>query len=121
MAVQRETYTTADTDTHTGTQASVHTNSHTSIDTNTRAAMTAGQAGARGVRRGRTAYPSLAEARALAPGNTLVPISIEIFADRKTPVEALRAVSAGGREAYLLESAPDGDNWGRYTFIGYDP
>ncbi|MDR3120024.1 MAG: anthranilate synthase component I family protein [Clostridiales bacterium] len=83
--------------------------------------MTAGQAGAGGVRRGRTAYPSLAEARALAPGNTLVPISIEIFADRKTPVEALRAVSAGGREAYLLESAPDGDNWGRYTFIGYDP
>jgi anthranilate synthase component 1 len=63
--------------------------------------------------------PDLTEARELAGGNTLIPISMELYADLKTPVEVLRTITAGGQEAYILESAPGGESWSRYTFIGY--
>ncbi|GHV53178.1 anthranilate synthase component I [Synergistales bacterium] len=66
--------------------------------------------------------PDLEEARNLAKkGGALIPLAMECLADLKTPVGVLRTLAAGGREVYLLESAPGGDNWGRYTFIGYEP
>ncbi|MDR1135606.1 MAG: anthranilate synthase component I family protein [Clostridiales Family XIII bacterium] len=65
--------------------------------------------------------PDLTEARELSKGNTLVPISMELYADLKTPVEVLRTVTAAGQNAYILESAPGGESWSRYTFIGYEP
>ncbi|MDR0424804.1 MAG: chorismate-binding protein, partial [Clostridiales Family XIII bacterium] len=65
--------------------------------------------------------PDLAEARELSRGSTLVPIAMELYADLKTPVEVLRTVTADGQDAYILESAPGGENWSRYTFIGYAP
>jgi anthranilate synthase component 1 len=65
--------------------------------------------------------PTLEEARKLAEGHTLVPIMTELYADLKTPVEVLRTIRAKGQESYILESAPGGDNWGRYTFLGYGP
>ncbi|MDR0804477.1 MAG: chorismate-binding protein [Oscillospiraceae bacterium] len=58
-------------------------------------------------------------------GKTLyVPLTMELFADVKTPVEVLRAVKKGkkkGIKAALLESAPSGDNWGRYSYIVFNP
>jgi anthranilate synthase component 1 len=65
--------------------------------------------------------PTLEEARKLAEGHTLIPIMTELYADLKTPVEVLRAIRAKGQESYILESAPGGENWGRYTFLGYGP
>ncbi|MDR1571205.1 MAG: chorismate-binding protein [Clostridiales Family XIII bacterium] len=65
--------------------------------------------------------PTLDEARALSGGGSLIPIALELYADLKTPVEMLRAIMAEGRRAYILESAPGGDSWGRYSFLGYDP
>jgi anthranilate synthase component 1 len=46
---------------------------------------------------------------------------MELFADMCTPVEALLAARAAGRECCLLESAPGGESWGRYTFLCFDP
>jgi anthranilate synthase component 1 len=65
--------------------------------------------------------PTLEEARALSAGHTLIPITMELYADLKTPVEILRTIQSKGQASYILESAPDGENWGRYTFLGYDP
>jgi anthranilate synthase component 1 len=65
--------------------------------------------------------PDLSEARRLSAGNSVVPICMELYADLKTPVEVLRTVTAGGGEAYILESAAGGESWSRYTFVGYGP
>ncbi|MDR2400203.1 MAG: chorismate-binding protein [Deferribacteraceae bacterium] len=65
--------------------------------------------------------PTLEEVRALSNGHTLIPICMELYSDIKTPVELLRTLRAKGREAYILESAPGGEQWGRYTFLGYSP
>jgi anthranilate synthase component 1 len=65
--------------------------------------------------------PALDEARALSRGFTHIPIATELFADICTPVEALLAARAEGRECCLLESAPGGESWGRYTFLCFDP
>jgi anthranilate synthase component 1 len=65
--------------------------------------------------------PTLEEVRRLAPGHTLIPIAMELYADFKTPVEILKTIQAANRSVYILESAPDGENWGRHTFLGYDP
>jgi anthranilate/para-aminobenzoate synthase component I len=65
--------------------------------------------------------PTLAEARELAAGHSLIPIMTELYADLKTPVEVMKTIRARSRGSYMLESAPGGDNWGRHTFLGYDP
>ncbi|MDR1639238.1 MAG: chorismate-binding protein [Clostridiales bacterium] len=65
--------------------------------------------------------PTLEEARRIAPGHALIPISMELYADLRTPVEVLKSILACGQEACMLESAPGGENWGRYTFIGCSP
>ena len=38
-----------------------------------------------------------------------------------TPIEVLRKLKNVSKHCYLLESAEDNQNWGRYTFLGYDP
>ncbi|MDR3311217.1 MAG: chorismate-binding protein [Oscillospiraceae bacterium] len=68
-----------------------------------------------------TTRPTLEEARTLAAGYSLVPVSRELFSDAITPIEALAAIRSAGAECFLLESAPGGDNWSRWTFIGYSP
>ncbi|MDR1246240.1 MAG: anthranilate synthase component I family protein [Clostridiales Family XIII bacterium] len=65
--------------------------------------------------------PTLEEVRRLSGSGDLIPIAMELYADIMTPVTALKIIQAGGGEAFLLESAPGGENWGRYTFLGYDP
>jgi anthranilate synthase component 1 len=65
--------------------------------------------------------PYLEEARRLASNHTVIPIYMELYSDLKTPVNVLRTLLAKGNEAYILESAPGGDQWGRYTFLGCSP
>lgn len=50
-----------------------------------------------------------------------VPVSREIYADAFTPIEVMRTLRAASRHCYLLESAEDKQQWGRYSFLGYAP
>lgn len=52
---------------------------------------------------------------------TLAPVSIEILSDFITPIEAMRILKAAYTHNYLLESAKANENWGRYTFLGFEP
>lgn len=68
--------------------------------------------------------PSLDEIRAIAaenPDYCKIPVSMELFADFITPVEALRILKRVSSHCYMLESMEDSKNRGRYTFLGYDP
>ncbi len=68
-------------------------------------------------------YPSLAEARAIAASGPYrrIPVSMELFSDGFTPIEVLRTIRAESSHCFLLESAEDAKQWGRYTFLGYGP
>lgn len=50
-----------------------------------------------------------------------VPISTEIFSDIKTPIEVMRILKSVSNHCYMLESIEDNRNWGRYTFLGFNP
>ena len=51
----------------------------------------------------------------------VMPISCEILSDFITPIEAMRILKNVSAHCYLLESAQQGEKWGRYTFLGCDP
>lgn len=51
----------------------------------------------------------------------IVPISTEILSDIKTPIEVMRILKNVSSYCYMLESIEDNRNWGRYTFLGYEP
>jgi len=50
-----------------------------------------------------------------------VPVASELLSDIKTPIEVMRILMNVSDHCYMLESAGDNENWGRYTFLGYDP
>ena len=68
-------------------------------------------------------YPTLEEVKKIIAGGDykIVPVSTEILSDIRTPVETLKILMGVSKHSYLLESAADNENWGRYTFLGYDP
>ena len=47
----------------------------------------------------------------------VVPVYTELLADMETPVSTYSKLE-GFDECFLLESAENVDNWGRYSFIG---
>ncbi len=49
------------------------------------------------------------------------PVYREILSDIATPVQVLRRLMQGNDHCFILESAEDNKQWGRYTFLGYDP
>lgn len=65
--------------------------------------------------------PTLDEAKRMAPGYTVLPVSREIYADIKTPIALLKAINTISHQYYLLESVEGGEVWGRYSFLGFDP
>ncbi|MCL2470018.1 MAG: anthranilate synthase component I family protein [Alphaproteobacteria bacterium] len=65
--------------------------------------------------------PALDEAKKLAEGYTVLPIALEILSDQKTPIELLRIIRQKSECCFILESVGGNDNWGRYSFLGYDP
>jgi len=67
--------------------------------------------------------PTLEEAkRAAAAGQyDVIPLSTEIYADMVTPVNVLKKLKKASGHCFMLESAEDSKNWGRYTFLGFDP
>ena len=68
-------------------------------------------------------YPSLEKHRQLKTDSTYrrFPVCRELYADRYTPVEMMRILRKASRHCYLLESASQTEQWGRYSFLGFDP
>ena len=68
-------------------------------------------------------FPSYERAVSLAETKQyrIIPVGCEINSDIKTPVEVLRILKNISGHCYMLESIEDTKNWGRYTFLGYDP
>src|SRR6187200_985928 len=64
--------------------------------------------------------PSLDEVRALAREHSLVPLRHTFIADCETPVSAFLKLRGDG-PAFLLESAEQGQQVGRWSFIGWRP
>jgi anthranilate synthase component 1 len=65
--------------------------------------------------------PEMSEAIELSQNNTVIPISIELFSDIKTPIEVLKCLKEENMKCYLLESVEGGEKWGRYSFLGFAP
>ena len=64
--------------------------------------------------------PTLDEAKKLAKCYKTLPLSAEL--DLKfTPLQVLKKLKKISSHCYMLESCEDSENWGRYTFLGYDP
>ncbi|MBR1476650.1 MAG: anthranilate synthase component I [Lachnospiraceae bacterium] len=68
-------------------------------------------------------YPSQDECKKIiAKGKySIIPVSTEMYADLKTPIEVLKILKNASKHVYLLESAEADKRWGRYSFLGYNP
>ena len=68
-------------------------------------------------------YPTLDAAKAIASSGKFrrIPVSMELFSDGFTPIEVMRTLRAASKHCFLLESAEDSKQWGRYSFLGYAP
>ena len=64
--------------------------------------------------------PSLEEVRELAREHTLVPLRHTFVADTETPVSAYLKLRGSG-PSFLLESAEQGQRFGRWSFLGVQP
>ena len=65
--------------------------------------------------------PTLEQVRAYADHYRTVPVSRMVYADIRTPIEVMRILKSVSRHCYMLESMEDAKQWGRYTFLGFDP
>lgn len=68
-------------------------------------------------------YPSLQQVKELAQTGAYrrIPVSLELYSDFCTPIQAMRILKSVSRHCFLLESAEDSEQWGRYSFLGFDP
>ena len=64
--------------------------------------------------------PTLEEARALQGDHNLIPVTHSFIEDCETPVSAFLKLRGDG-PAFLLESAEQGQQVGRWSFIGWRP
>ena len=68
--------------------------------------------------------PSFEEAKNIAqtqPQYRIIPVSTEIYSDMVTPAHVMTILKNASKHCFMLESAEDSENWGRYTFLGFDP
>ncbi|MCF8589233.1 anthranilate synthase component I [Gordonia liuliyuniae] len=61
---------------------------------------------------------SLAEFLDLAAAHRVVPVTRKVLADSETPLSAYRKLAGDRDGTFLLESAPNGQSWSRWSFIG---
>lgn len=64
---------------------------------------------------------TLEQAKESGRGYKVIPISDEMMADVKTPIEVLKILKEVSSHVYLLESVEAQKQWGRYTFLGFEP
>ena len=56
----------------------------------------------------------------MAARYSVVPVAIEVLADRLTPVSVFERL-VGEDDGFLLESVEGGERWARWSFVGWDP
>ncbi|WP_341267302.1 anthranilate synthase component I [Gordonia malaquae] len=61
---------------------------------------------------------SLDEFLDLAADHRVVPVTRKLLADSETPLSAYRKLAGDRDGTFLLESAPNGQSWSRWSFIG---
>lgn len=73
-------------------------------------------------------YPSLSQAEELLKTREglgepyrRIPLKLELYSDTLTPVMVIRRLKQVSHHCFLLESAEQSEQWGRYSFLGYDP
>ena len=64
--------------------------------------------------------PTLEQAQSMS-GYNMLPLSLEMHSDMYTPIEVMRTLLGISKHCFILESAEDTKNWGRYSFLGFDP
>lgn len=57
----------------------------------------------------------------LSKDYSIIPICREIYADVITPITLLRKIANKYDRYFLLESVEQGTQWGRYSFLGFNP
>lgn len=67
------------------------------------------------------AQSTLEELQAYVTEYPKVPVYKEIFSDIRTTISILKALKRVSKTTFLLESADNKEQWGRYSFLGYDP
>lgn len=65
-------------------------------------------------------YPNRDQFKELASKYNLIPVFRDIIADLETPVSAFKKIQMA-ENAFLLESAEQGDKLGRFSFLGANP
>ena len=65
-----------------------------------------------------TVTPSAEDFAAVAAAQPVVPVVRRLLADGETPVGVYRKLAGGRPGTFLLESAEQGRQWSRYSFIG---
>ncbi len=66
-------------------------------------------------------YPDLETVKKYSQSYQRVPVSIELYADQFTTIEVLQILRNASHHCYLLESASQDEQWGRYSFLGFQP
>ncbi len=66
---------------------------------------------------------SLEEVKRIAAAGDykLIPVIRQILSDVATPVQVMRKLQMVSDHCFLLESVEDSRQWGRYSFLGYNP
>ncbi len=62
---------------------------------------------------------SLDEFVRLAADHDVVPVTVRVMADRETPVSVFEKL-VGDQPGFLLESLVGGEQWARWSFVGWD-
>lgn len=67
--------------------------------------------------------PQFSEIREIAATGRykVLPLSCEMLSDFTTPIETMKILKNVSDHCYMLESAQADAQWGRYTFLGFDP
>ncbi len=65
--------------------------------------------------------PTLEQAKSISNAYDVIPISFEMPSDMTSPIAVLKAIKTISKHCFLLESVEDTKQWGRYTFLGYNP
>lgn len=66
-------------------------------------------------------YPSLEEVKNYLKKYSIVPVFYELLSDNLTPINIFSALKDNSENCFMLESVENGNQWGRYSFIGINP
>lgn len=68
-------------------------------------------------------YPTISEIRAIPNLHNYKRVSVacEMLSDFLTPIEAMRILKSHSTHTFLLESVEDRKQWGRWSFLGFEP